>query len=110
VGILLDDFGTGYSSLTHLMDLPIDGLKLDRSFVGSVASCARSRAIIASMIHLSQGLGLCVVAEGVEEQDQLDFLREAGCDSFQGFLACPPLPPERFPAATRAPIPRTEAA
>ncbi|GFK94124.1 putative signaling protein [Fundidesulfovibrio magnetotacticus] len=103
VGIVLDDFGTGYSSLKHLLDLPIDGFKIDRGFVSAIHSCARSRAIITALVNLSLGLSVSVVAEGVENTGQLDFLRGTGCPEFQGFLAWPALPLESFPAPGSTP-------
>src|SRR5262249_35052353 len=91
LGIMLDDFGTGYSSLGRLSRLSIDGLKIDRSFVGRIEQDASSRAACAGIIALAQQLGLACVAEGVETDGQLAWLREQGCAQMQGFLYCRPL-------------------
>ncbi|MGH9305361.1 MAG: EAL domain-containing protein [Acidimicrobiales bacterium] len=85
VGIAIDDFGTGYSSLSYLRRLPVDQLKVDRSFVAGVATNPEDVAILASVINLSQVLGISVLAEGVETMDQLEVLSEMGCDLAQGF-------------------------
>jgi diguanylate cyclase (GGDEF)-like protein len=95
----IDDFGTGYSSFSYLRRFPIDELKIDRSFLTDLsASEDRSNAarIVRTVILLAHGLGLRVVAEGVEREDQLAFLREQGCDAFQGFLVSRPVPPAAF--------------
>lgn len=93
IGIRLsvDDFGTGQSSLTSLRDFPIDGVKIDRAFVGGIEQSASDRAIICGVIVMARGLELRVTAEGVETQAQLDFLRSCGCDEAQGFLLGRPL-------------------
>lgn len=95
--IALDDFGTGYSSLSHLRMLPIDAVKIDRSFVREVTSDPASAAIVKGLILVVQGIGKTVVAEGVETADQLEFLASHGCDSFQGYLFSPGVPAERVP-------------
>jgi diguanylate cyclase (GGDEF)-like protein/PAS domain S-box-containing protein len=89
--IALDDFGTGYSSLTHLRDLPIDRIKIDRSFVGSCLSDRSAAAILVAVTHLAHDLGTEVVAEGVETQATLDFVRAVGCDAAQGYHLSMPL-------------------
>jgi EAL domain-containing protein (putative c-di-GMP-specific phosphodiesterase class I) len=89
VSIMLDDFGTGYSSLGRLSKLAVDGLKIDRSFVGKLESDASSRSACAGIIALAQ-LRLASVAEGVESESQLAWLRGQGCDQVQGFLYCRP--------------------
>ena len=100
--IAIDDFGTGFSSLSHLRHLPVDTLKIDKSFVADInggdrrASESGGAAIVAAVTGLARGLGLEVVAEGVERPSQLAFLREQGCASFQGYLACPPMPVVEF--------------
>jgi len=109
VGIWLDDFGTGYSSLAHVQRMPIDGLKIDRSFVSRLEGCERSRAIVTSVIHLAQGIGTDVVAEGVETAVQLEYLRAAGCPAFQGFLACRPKPVRQLKADLRGFVPKEKA-
>ena len=85
VSLAIDDFGTGYSSLSYLRRLPVDQLKVDRSFVAGVAVNPEDVAILASVVSLSQVLGISVVAEGVETMDQLEKLSEMGCDLAQGF-------------------------
>jgi diguanylate cyclase (GGDEF)-like protein/PAS domain S-box-containing protein len=96
VKIMLDDFGTGYSSLSYLKRLPLDGLKIDRSFVMDIHRSADSKAIADAVISLARALGLGVVAEGVETLEQLDYLREHVQGHIQGFYASPPVTPESF--------------
>lgn len=93
VRIALDDFGTGYSSLSHLVRLPIATVKIDRSFVRDMLSVPEHAAVAASVIALGHRLGLTVVAEGVETQDERAFLRDEGCDALQGYMFSKPLPP-----------------
>jgi diguanylate cyclase (GGDEF)-like protein/PAS domain S-box-containing protein len=88
----IDDFGTGYSSLAYLKHLPIDELKIDKSFVGNLVHDANDLVIVRSTIDLSHNLGLAVVAEGVEDAATLDRLAELGCDRAQGFFVSRPLP------------------
>ena len=92
VKILLDDFGTGYSSLSYLHRFPIDVLKIDRSFVRDIEHDRHDRQIVEAIIAMSHRLGLSVIAEGVENQSQLDFVHHAGCDLVQGFLFSKPVP------------------
>ncbi|HKY75377.1 MAG TPA: EAL domain-containing protein [Acidimicrobiia bacterium] len=92
VRISIDDFGTGYSSLAYLRTLPIDELKIDRSFVNSVADDASAAAIVESVVRLGHALGLVVVAEGVETAGQLATLRDLGCDLAQGYYLARPAP------------------
>ena len=91
MGIELDDFGTGYSSLLQLRQLPFTGVKIDRCFVKDAASDPEARLIVQCIIQLAHGLGLIATAEGVEDDETLDVLRELGCDQVQGFLISQPL-------------------
>jgi predicted signal transduction protein with EAL and GGDEF domain/DNA-binding response OmpR family regulator len=92
VRVALDDFGTGYSSLSYLTRFPVDTLKVDRSFVREALSSKASATITGAIIALSRSLGLTVVAEGIETEEQLAFLREQGCAEGQGFLFAKPMP------------------
>jgi len=98
IRIAMDDFGTGYSSLASLRDLPIDVLKIDRSFVLRSCDSAADEALLGSLIELAHTLGKLVVAEGVETVEQLRLLRALGCDAMQGFLLGRPMPAEDVPA------------
>ena len=94
VRFAIDDFGTGYSSLSQLRKLPVDELKIDRSFVSRAHADADDASIVSSTIDLGHNLGLKVVAEGVEETETLSMLRGLGCDFAQGYLISRPLAPE----------------
>jgi EAL domain-containing protein (putative c-di-GMP-specific phosphodiesterase class I) len=123
VRVALDDFGTGYSSLSHLSDLPIDTIKIDRSFVGEMCVRSQDALIIEAVIALAHSLGILTIAEGVETTDQLAALRERGCDSVQGYLLSRPVPGSLVPemlalagdpaivavarARARSPLPRS---
>jgi diguanylate cyclase (GGDEF)-like protein len=101
VRLSVDDFGTGYSSLSRLRDLPLNELKIDRSFVTEMAEDGQGVAIVRSAIDLGHHLGLEVVAEGVERADTLEELRALGCDSAQGYLLLRPLPADEVTAWLR---------
>jgi diguanylate cyclase (GGDEF)-like protein len=96
VRLSIDDFGTGYSSLSYLKRFPVDIIKIDRSFVRDVPHDADDASIVTGIIALAHSLRLDVVAEGVETEAQLQFLREQSCDLMQGYLLSPPLPAEKF--------------
>jgi diguanylate cyclase (GGDEF)-like protein/PAS domain S-box-containing protein len=106
VRFALDDFGTGYSSLAYLTRLPIDGLKVDRSFVDELGSSARSTAITTAIVRMAQALSIEVVAEGVETQAQLDTVRDLGCELAQGFYFHRPLQASVVTALLGAPTTR----
>jgi diguanylate cyclase (GGDEF)-like protein/PAS domain S-box-containing protein len=96
VTIAIDDFGTGYSSLAYLSRLPVDKLKIDRSFVANVANSGEATTLVTTMIGLAHGLKLKVVAEGVETQEQAHLLRLFRCDQAQGYLYSKPVPADAF--------------
>lgn len=91
VSLSIDDFGTGYSSLSYLEQLPVDELKIDRSFVFNIADSERSEAIVRSIVMLAHGLGLKTVVEGIEEERQREVLQDCGCDAYQGYLFSHPV-------------------
>jgi diguanylate cyclase (GGDEF)-like protein len=97
-GVVIDDFGTGYAALTALKWLPADGLKIDRSFVANLTTDPTDATIATGLIHIARGLGLEVMAEGIETQEQLAFLRASGCRYMQGYLFAKPVPQEDFQA------------
>jgi EAL domain-containing protein (putative c-di-GMP-specific phosphodiesterase class I) len=89
--VALDDFGTGYASLSHLRQLPVDVLKLDRAFATGIGRDPRDEAVVQALMALGQGLNLMVIVEGVEEAAQLEWLRLAGCHYVQGYLISAPV-------------------
>jgi len=96
LALALDDFGTGYASVTHLAQLPLQMVKLDRSYVSNVCNDTRMASIVQHLIALAQALNLRVIAEGVETQAQYDFLQQSGCDEVQGYFFSKPLPLASF--------------
>ena len=96
VGLSVDDFGTGYSSLNYLKQLPIDTVKIDRSFIRMIMSDPRDAAITKGIIGIAHSLKISVVAEGVDDIRQMEFLRQHNCDALQGYLISRPIPVEEF--------------
>jgi diguanylate cyclase (GGDEF)-like protein/PAS domain S-box-containing protein len=94
IRVAIDDFGTGYSSLEQLRRMPVDIVKVDRSFVGGMAADSTDREIVAAVVGMGRALKLCVVAEGIETPEQADALRDLGCDIGQGYLYAKPLSAE----------------
>ncbi len=94
--LAIDDFGMGYSSLSTLSFLPLHTIKIDRAFIANMLSVPRQAAIVRAIIALARGLGLTVVAEGVETAEQADALRREGCDLMQGYHFAPPLEADEF--------------
>jgi len=105
ITIAIDDFGTGYSSLSYLHRLPLDVLKIDRSFVQGIGMSAEDDAIVRAIISMAQSLGLSVTAEGIETAEQATLLREWSCQTGQGYLFSRPLPAEEFTALFHRPPP-----
>ena len=104
IGLSLDDFGTGYSSLTYLKRMPLEQLKIDRSFVNDMLTSANDASIVNTIISLSKNMGLSVIAEGVENEAQRNFLNQAGCPEYQGYFYSKPLPLDQFLVFAR-PVP-----
>ena len=98
VQLALDDFGTGYSSLKYLKELPIDGIKIDRSFVQDIGVDNSDETIIEAMLSMANSLGMYCVAEGVETEQQLAFFNRRGCYLIQGYLFAKPMPTEALTA------------
>jgi EAL domain-containing protein (putative c-di-GMP-specific phosphodiesterase class I) len=102
ITLSIDDFGTGYSSLSALKSFPISTLKIDKSFVRDLAISSDDQAIALAVISLGHRLHLRVIAEGVETEEQRDFLRANDCDEMQGYLFSPPVPAERITEMVQA--------
>jgi EAL domain-containing protein (putative c-di-GMP-specific phosphodiesterase class I) len=102
IRISLDDFGTGYSSLSYLSRLPLDQLKIDRSFVSRLPEDGNDATVAQTIIGMGRGLNLEVIAEGVETEEQRAFLQQHGCDAFKGYLIARPLPLAEFEAMLRS--------
>jgi len=98
IRLSIDDFGTGYSSLSYLKRLPVNTVKIDKSFVRDIGSDANDAAIVTAIISMSHSLNLCVIAEGVETFEQLEFLKSHDCDEIQGFIFSPAVTPDEFAA------------
>ena len=96
IRLKIDDFGTGYASLAYVKRLPIDVLKIDRTFVRDIEHDAEDAQIVRAIILMARSLGKKVIAEGVESASQLAFLRDLQCNEFQGYHVAPPLSPEDF--------------
>jgi EAL domain-containing protein (putative c-di-GMP-specific phosphodiesterase class I) len=96
VKVAIDDFGTGHSSLSRLALLPVDTLKIDRSFVNAMSADPRGKRLVAIIVSIARAFQMTVVAEGVETEDQLHMLSRLGCDQSQGFLHSRPINREQF--------------
>jgi diguanylate cyclase (GGDEF)-like protein/PAS domain S-box-containing protein len=105
VRLAIDDFGTGYSSLAQIKHFPVDTLKVDRSFIRNIPQDAEDKAITEAIIAMGKTLSLTVVAEGVETQDQMEFLKDHSCDEMQGYYFSKPIIPEQFADLLRAHVP-----
>jgi EAL domain-containing protein (putative c-di-GMP-specific phosphodiesterase class I) len=99
IRVHIDDFGTGYSSLSYLTRLPLDSLKIDRSFVSRLGEEREADVVVSAVIGMASALGLHVIAEGVETRQQAVILGGLGCGALQGYLIARPLPPADVPAA-----------
>ena len=95
ISFSMDDFGTGYSSLSHLRDIPLDELKIDQSFIAKISD-EKQAALVKTIVNISKNLNLSIVAEGVEEEYQRDFLLDLNCDIYQGYLFSKPITKNEF--------------
>jgi EAL domain-containing protein (putative c-di-GMP-specific phosphodiesterase class I) len=96
VAVAIDDFGTGYSTMSQLKDLPFDTMKIDREFVHGVDLSRESQAICRALIELAKGLGIAVLAEGLEVEADLKRMQMLGCEMFQGYYFARPMPADAF--------------
>jgi EAL domain-containing protein (putative c-di-GMP-specific phosphodiesterase class I) len=96
VTLAIDDFGTGYSSLSYLTKFPIDTLKIDQSFVRQISTAGEDTSMVAAILDMAKSLKLTVIAEGVESDEELEFLKAHDCDFAQGYFFCRPLPASEF--------------
>jgi EAL domain-containing protein (putative c-di-GMP-specific phosphodiesterase class I) len=96
VSIAIDDFGTGYSSLNYLRELPVHKVKIDYSFVSEIEHSSKGAALVAAIVGMAQGLGIDIVAEGVENDKQANYLHSLGCHTMQGFLFSRPVRVDEF--------------
>lgn len=96
IKVSLDDFGSGFSSLNQIRHLPLDIIKIDKAFIDEITVNSKDQAIVKTILALGQSLGLTVIAEGVEDEVQLRYLQENGCNQIQGYLISPPLPADKF--------------
>jgi EAL domain-containing protein (putative c-di-GMP-specific phosphodiesterase class I) len=105
VRVWLDDFGTGFSGLSHLRRVPVDGVKIDHSFVADILHDADDLALTTAIIAMAHSLGITVVAEGVENEAQYTLLRDRGCDLAQGFWLGHPMAMDDFLDLLKSPVP-----
>jgi EAL domain-containing protein (putative c-di-GMP-specific phosphodiesterase class I) len=110
VRVAVDDFGTGFSSLAHLQRFPLDAVKVDRSFIASIAQPGNGASVARAVIAMAHSFGLRAVAEGVETEEQARFLRIQGCDEMQGFLFSNALSPEQAAEMLERDAPPAQAA
>jgi EAL domain-containing protein (putative c-di-GMP-specific phosphodiesterase class I) len=96
VRVAADDFGTGYSSLSYIRKFPLDALKIDQSFIRQITTIPDETTVVRAIISMGQNLDLRVIAEGVETQDQFEFLKAHGCNEAQGYYFSRPVPAEQF--------------